>query len=319
MQEREWYVRDDAETDWAYGERPEQRDIEALLGNGLVIVDKPNGPTSNQISAWTKTVLERGKTGHAGTLDPHATGVLPVVGDDGTRVLGPLSTADKTYVTRITLDDAQGRDAVAHAAQEFVGTVTQVPPEKSAVKREERERELYSLEVLEVDGPDLLLRLDCEKGFYVRTFAEQLGEALGTTGELTELRRTRAGAFTEDDAHTLQDLADAYRFWQEDDDPDRLRGIVLPVEAGVRHLPKVVVKDSAVAALTHGADLGGGGIATLTSGIDRGDLVALLTLKGELVATAHAETDTATMQETDETVAVLDRVYMDKDTYPKQW
>lgn len=313
-----WVVKEEAETDWNHGQRPEQRSIEENLDNGLVIIDKPNGPTSNQVSAWTKTVLERGKTGHSGTLDPHVTGVLPVGLNRGTKVLGPLSGADKEYVCRMTLDDPVDRETIMAAGEELVGTITQLPPEKSAVKRAERDREIYELEVLEVEEGDVLFRIRCEKGFYVRTFCEQYGEALGTTGEMSGLRRTQAGVFTEEDAHTLQDVADEYAFWQEGEE-HLLDEIILPVEAGIRHLKKIVVKDSAVAALTHGADLGAGGISTLQEDIQDGTLVALLTLKGELIATAHAVTTTEEMLETDGTVATLDRVYMANDVYPKQW
>ncbi|MDY6769174.1 MAG: RNA-guided pseudouridylation complex pseudouridine synthase subunit Cbf5 [Candidatus Nanohaloarchaea archaeon] len=317
-QSREWRVREDEETDWDHGGRPEERSIEEKLSNGLVIVDKPDGPQSNQVSVWVKKLLERGKTGHSGTLDPHVTGVLPVGMDRGTKVMGPLSRAGKEYVGLMELGEAVDRDAVEVAADGFVGTVTQVPPETSAVKREEREREVYELEVLEVEEDAVLFRVQSEKGFYVRTFCEQFGEALDTTGEMAELRRTQVGVFTEEDAVSLQDLADAYAFWN-DGEENELEEMVLPVEAGVRHLKKVLVKDSAVAALAHGADLGTGGIAKLQDGIAEGELVAVLTLKGELVATAEAKMDAETMLDEEGTAATLDRVYMQKDVYPREW
>lgn len=318
IQDANWTVREDAETDWDFGQRPEQRSTRELLDNGLVLVDKPNGPTSNQISAWTKKILDREKTGHSGTLDPHVTGVLPVGLNKGTRIMGPLSRADKEYVCIMTLDDTVSQFDVEAAAEELVGTTTQVPPEKSAVKQQERDREIYDLDILDVDNKKVLFRIGCEKGFYVRTFCEQFGDALNTDGEMTELRRTQAGVFDESGSHTLQDIVDEYEFWRNGDE-HMLDDMVLPIEAGVRHLPKVVVKDSAVAALTHGADLGGGGISQLQEGIEKDDLIAILTLKGELIATATAETHTNGMLSHTDTVAELDRVYMKKDVYPKRW
>lgn len=317
-QDRDWLVKEEAETDWDRGGRPEHRGIEEKLGNGLVLVDKPAGPQSNQISVWVKELLERGKTGHSGTLDPHVTGVLPVGTDRGTKVLGPLSQAGKRYVCRMRLDDAVDPATVEEAADGFVGTVAQVPPETSAVKREERERDIYELEVLEVAERDVLFRVACEKGFYVRTFCEQFGEALNTEGNMAELRRTAVGTFHEEDAVTLQELADEYRFWQEGED-SRLDELVLPVEAGVRHLKKLLVKDSAVAALAHGANLGTGGISKVQDGIEAGERVAILTLKGELVATAEAQMAAGEMLSGDGTAADLDRVYMQKDVYPREW
>lgn len=317
-QDRDWLTRENAETDWDHGQRPEQRPLKHKLENGLVIIDKPSGPASNQISVWTRTILERGKTGHSGTLDPPATGVLPIGLDTGTKVLGPLTRADKEYVCRMELGKTVDEPRIRAVAEEFVGTLRQTPPEQSAVKREERDRIIYYLDVLEVDDQDVLFRIGCEKGFYVRTFCKQFGTALDTDGEMQELRRTTVGVFTENDAVPLPDLADAYQFWQNGED-HQLDEYVLPVEAGVRHLKKIVVKDSAVAALAHGANLGGGGIATLQDGIRDGELVALLTLKGELVAAAHATTTSEDMLTSDETVAELDRVFIDNTLYPKQW
>ncbi len=317
-QEKDWHVVEDVETDWDYGERPEQRSVEDKLANGLVVVDKPDGPQSNQVSVWVKDILDRGKAGHSGTLDPHVTGVLPVGLDRGTKVMDPLSRAGKEYVGVVGLGEERDRERVEEVASSFIGTVTQLPPETSAVKREERERDIYDLEVVEVDGTDVLFRMEVEKGFYVRTFCEDIGAALDTTGEMAELRRTTVGTFTEEDTVTLQRLTDQYAFWQDGKEND-LDKIILPVEAGVRHLKKVIVKDSAVAALAHGADLGTGGIAKLQNGIEAGELVAVLTLKGELVATATAAMSTPQMVDGEGTAATLDRVYMQKDVYPREW
>ncbi len=317
-QDAAWTVREEAETDWSHGQRPEQRPLEDVIANGIVLLDKPHGPTSNQVSVWTKKVAGRDKAGHSGTLDPHVTGVLPVGLDRGTRVMGPLSSADKEYVCLMELGTDVPRDEVEAAADDLVGAIEQVPPEKSAVKREQRTRTIYDLDVLEVDGTDVLFRIACEKGFYVRTFCEQFGEHLATTGEMVGLRRTRVGVFTEDQTVTLQDFADAYAFWKAGEET-RLDEMVLPIEAGVRHLRKILVKDSAVAAIAHGADLGTGGISKLQEGISPGDQVAVLTLKGELVATAEAQMDTGTMVEDGGTAAVLDRVYIGTDVYPREW
>ncbi|MDY6769065.1 MAG: RNA-guided pseudouridylation complex pseudouridine synthase subunit Cbf5 [Candidatus Nanohaloarchaea archaeon] len=314
----DWIVVEAADTDWDYGERPEQRSVEDRLANGLVIVDKPAGPQSNQVSVWVKEILDRGKAGHSGTLDPHVTGVLPVGLDRGTKVMRPLSGAGKEYVCLMRLDEERDTDRVETVAADFIGTVTQLPPDRSAVKQEERDREIYDLEVLEAEGTAVLFRIEVEKGFYVRTFCRQFGRALDTTGEMAELRRTQVGTFTEDQTVTLQDLTDQYAFWQDGDEND-LDDLVLPVEAGVRHLKKVIVKDSAVAALAHGADLGTGGISRLQTGITEDELVAVLTLKGELVATAHAGMAADRMAEGTGTAATLDRVYIQKDVYPQEW
>jgi H/ACA ribonucleoprotein complex subunit 4 len=313
-----WLVREESETDWEHGERPENRSVEQLLDNGLVLLDKPSGPTSHQVSIWTKKMLERGKAGHSGTLDPQVTGVLPVGLTKGTKVLQALTEAGKEYFGTMELEEAVEQDRIEQVAEKYVGTVTQVPPEKSAVKREEREREIYELEILEVDGQQVLFRIQCEKGFYVRVFCRQFAEELETTGEMEDLRRTQVGVFNEDQLSTLHDLQDEYAFWQDDED-NRLDEVILPVEAGVRHLKKILVKDSAVAALCHGAELGTQGISKLQAGIEEGELVALLTLKGELIALGKAKMTSEQMMEETDTASGLKRVFMAKDVYPKAW
>lgn len=317
-QDRDWLIREEAETDWDHGERPEQRSMDDLLDNGIVLVDKPTGPTSHQVSMWTREVLGREKTGHSGTLDPQVTGVLPIGLNRGTKVLQALTEAGKVYIGSMELEDEVARTEIAAAAEDAVGVRTQTPPEKSAVKREPREREIYDLEILEVDGGQVLFRIECEKGFYVRNFCQNFAEELGTTGEMEDLRRTQVGVFDEAQLNTLQDLKDKYEFWKEGEDSD-LASMVLPVEAGVRHLKKVLVKDSAVASICHGADLGAQGISQLQDGIEPGEMVALLTLKGELIALADATMDSEAMQEQSVTAADLRRVFMQKDLYPKAW
>ncbi len=317
-QDADWIIREDPETDWDHGRRPEQRSIEERLENGLILIDKPAGPTSHQVSMWTSEILERDKTGHSGTLDPQVTGVLPIGLNDGTKVLQALTAAGKVYVGGMEIEDERTKAEIAAAVPDVIGTRTQTPPEKSAVKREPREREIYDLAVLEVDGTQILFRIECEKGFYVRNFCQNFAQDLGTTGEMTDLRRTQVGVFEEGQLHSLQDVVDAYEFWKDGKD-NRLEEMILPVEAGVRHLKKVLVKDSAVASICHGADLGVQGIAKLQDGIEDGEMVALLTLKGELIALADAEMTSQEMAEESGTATDLRRVFMEKDIYPKGW
>jgi len=317
-QSRDWETREEAETDWEHGERPENRELERRIQNGIILIDKPDGPTSHQVSIWVKKLLEQEKSGHSGTLDPSVTGVLPIGLNQGTKILQALTIAGKEYIGSMELDEEISPDTIREQASTYTGTVKQMPPKKSAVKREEREREIYKLEILEVEGQQVLFRIECEKGFYVRTFCRNFGEALGTAGEMEDLRRTRVGVLQEDQLHTLQDVKDQYEFWNEGKD-NRLDEIILPIEAGVRHLKKIMVKDTAIASLCHGANLGTQGISRLQEGIEPGDTVALLSLKGELVALAEALMTTEELQEDDGTGCDLQRVFMDKDVYPKAW
>lgn len=318
MEQAEWYTREEAETDPEHGSIPEERSAEELLDKGVVLVDKPFGPQSNQVSTWIKKELDLKKAGHFGTLDPNATGILPIGIDKGTRVSKALSEARKEYVFEAELGEEKDEEEVRQVLQSFEGTNTQTPPEKSAVKREEREREVYDIELLEVDENSVLGRVRCESGFYVRVLIEQLGEKLETEAEMEELRRTMQGNLTEEDTNTIQEIVDAYHFYN-DGDEEALKEVLYPIEKAVGHLKKVAIKDSAVNAVANGADLGVTGISKFQDKIREGERVAITTLKGELVALGEARMTSEQMYDDEGTAAVLESVHMDPETYPKRW
>lgn len=318
MKSAEWYTKEEAETDPEFGSIPEERSIEELMDKGILLVDKPFGPQSNQVSTWIKKELGLKKTGHFGTLDPNATGVLPIGINKGTRASKAMSKADKEYVFEAELKEEKDEDEVREALNSFEGTNTQTPPEKSAVKREEREREVYEIELLEVQENSVLGRVKCESGFYVRVLITQLGEKLGTEAEMDELRRTEQAGITEEETNTLQDIVDAYHYYTEGDE-EPLRQVLHPIEKAIGHLRKVAIKDSAVNAVANGSNLGAVGISKFQDGIKEGDRVAITTLKGELVALATAQMTSEQLYEEKGEAAVLENVYMDPDTYPKRW
>jgi len=312
-----WYTREEAEPSPEFGKVPEQRNAEELLEKGIIIVDKPFGPTSNQVTNWIKEELNLKKAGHFGTLDPNATGVLPVGLNKGTRVQEALAKAKKEYIYEAELGEKKDREEIEEAVKGFEGTNKQVPPEKSAVKREEREREVYESELLETKDNKVLGRVKCESGFYVRVMIRQLGEKLGCDAEMTELRRTEQGDLTEDETNTLQEIVDGYHFYQNE--KAELNEVVYPIEKAVNHLKKIVIKDSAVNAIANGADLGCTGISKLQGSIKEDEQVAIMTLKGELVALAEAEMTSQEMYDADGKAAELQTVHMDPKTYPKRW
>ncbi len=319
MKDAEWYTRQESQPSEEYGKIPEKRDPEELLRKGIVMVDKPFGPTSKQVSTWVKEELDLHKAGHFGTLDPNATGVLPVALNRSTRINEALAGADKQYVFEAVFQQSFPEEELKEVLKKFKGTNTQMPPEKSAVKREERQREMYSKELIEADGDRMLARIDVESGFYVRVLIDQIAEELGTEGEMEELRRTSQGSIGEDELVTLQELVDAYHYYKEDGDEEKLLEAVQPMERGVNHLRKIVIKDSAVNAVANGADLGAQGISKYQDGISEGEMVAIMTLKGELVALATAEMNSEEMFDSGETAATLESVHMDPETYPRRW
>ncbi|MFT4868492.1 MAG: H/ACA ribonucleoprotein complex subunit 4 [Colwellia polaris] len=316
----QWHTKEEAEPESEYGKPPHRRTAEELLEQGFVVIDKPYGPTSNQVSHWIKEELDCKKTGHFGTLDPNATGVLPVGINQGTKIADALSKARKEYIAEIELREEISEEKILTTLKEFEGTNTQTPPDKSAVKQEPRERELYEAELLEAAEEKMLVRLECESGFYVRVLAQQLGEELDTDAEMTELRRTKQGDLEISDSHTIQDVVDAYHFYAEDNDGEELENILQPIEQAVNHIKKLVIKDTAVNAVANGAELGVNGISKLQDGIKEEETVAIMTLKGELVALAEAQMNAQDIYGAEDgTAASLEKVFMNPQTYPKNW
>ncbi len=315
-----WIVKEEAESDSKYGCFPHERTIEECLNNGLVIIDKPAGPTSHQVAAWTRDILGAKKVGHSGTLDPAVTGVLPSLVNNATKITSALLTEGKEYVFIMLLHSDVPVKIIKEAVSDFIGTIVQMPPVKSAVKRRLRQRNIYSLDILEISGRYVLFRADVQAGTYIRTLCVDLGKRMGAKAHMHALRRTRAGPFRENQAVTLHDLKDAFVAWKEDGDESKLREIVKPVEFGVKHMDTILVKDSTVSALCHGAPLHIGGISKLSKGIEVDDNVAIMSLKGELIGigTACMTSEEIKVQKKG-IVATLNRLVMKEDLYPRMW
>ena len=314
-------IKAESETNPEYGSCPDSRPIKEHLSKGIINLDKTSGPTSHEIDSWVRIILDAQKTGHGGTLDPKVTGILPIGIDKATRVMQLLLAAEKEYICLMRLhreiDEPQIRDIFS----EFQGKIFQTPPLKSAVKRELRVRNIYYANILEIEGQDVLFRIGCEAGTYIRKYCHDIGEALGIGAHMAELRRTKVGSFKEDETvTTLHDLTDAYYYLKEDNDESLIRKCVLPMEKAASHLPKVVVRDSAVDAICHGAKLASGGILKLDENIKKGTTVAVETLKGELIA-AGESLETAEEIVESETGIMVDtkKVFMEPSTYPKLW
>ncbi len=316
---RKRLVRLEAVTDPKYGKAPAERTLDELLERGVVCLDKPAGPTSHQVAAWVRDALQVRHIGHGGTLDPNVTGALPVTLNSGVKAVSALLTAGKEYVALLRLHEDRGAAQVLEAASRFVGKIQQTPPVRSAVAKRPRVRRVYYLDVLEQDGRDVLFRVGCQAGTYIRNLCVDIGKSLGTRGHMEELRRTRTGLFTEHDLVTLQDCLDG-RVLRGEGDETLLRSCIKPIEAATAHLNSVTIRDSAVDSICHGAPLAAIGISNLDAGIEVDEPVAIMSLKGELVAIANAQMTSHQMLEAESGIAAAtDRVIMPKMTYPKAW
>lgn len=317
---RKRLVRIESETDAKYGKKPSERTLHELLAAGVVPLDKPSGPTSHQVAAWLREAMKVEDVGHGGTLDPKVTGALPVTIGQATKVVSALLTAGKEYITVARLHEDRNEGDIKRAAASFIGKIQQTPPVRSAVARKPRIRRIYYLDVLEVQGRDVLFRVGCQAGTYVRNLCVDLGKALGTKGHMQELRRTRTGLFVEEDLVSMHDCLDARIFWEQDREDKFLRQCVKPVEAVTAHLNSITLRDSAIDAICHGAPLACIGVAQLDAGIEVGELVAFHSLKGELVGIGEASMTSHQIMEADKGIAgTVQRVVMRKGTYPRTW
>ncbi len=238
--------------------------------SGIVVLDKANGLSSNAALQEVKRLYEANKAGHAGSLDPLATGVLPVCLGEATKVSQFLLDSDKRYRARIKLGirtdtgDSEGsiiernegisvsRKAVERALTKFKGEVEQVPPMHSAIKmngvplyklarkgiaveREPRLVTLYQICLVEFVNSELELEISCSKGTYIRTIADDLGQELGCGAHVIELRRTQAGVFTEKDSISSEELA----LEKENRGLDKIDQFLIPMDRAIQDLPEV--------------------------------------------------------------------------------
>jgi tRNA pseudouridine55 synthase len=277
--------------------------------DGLLIVDKPAGPTSHDVVARVRRVLRERRVGHTGTLDPRASGVLPLVVGRATRLARFLSSGVKCYEAVLELGvatdtyDAEGvpiadgrmvamptRTAIDEALEGFRGTFLQRPPAFSAKKVQGRRSyalargrrpidrpaavpvTAYGIDVLGLDGTDLALRVECSAGFYVRALAHDLGVRLGTGAHLKALRRTGSAGFA---------LADAVALDAVERDPEAARTAMVPLVDILRGLSAVVLTDAGRRRARQGLEIGPGDI--MSGSLTDVGAVRLIDVRGELV------------------------------------
>lgn len=252
------------------------------MANGILVIDKSAGWTSQDVAAKLRGVFHERRVGHGGTLDPMATGVLPVFIGRATRAAEFLESAEKEYVAGLRLgvvtdtQDTSGtvletnsvcvtRAQLETALRQFLGPIEQIPPMYSAIKingqklyelarrgqevaRRPRSITIHALELLEGEGADWTVRVRCSKGTYVRTLCHDLGRALGCGGCMSSLRRTRAGSFTLAQAVTMQQVLD----FAAGQDPQQL---LMPVDAVFAAHPPLIVTLGQAAKLKNGAQV----------------------------------------------------------------
>ena len=308
-------------TNEEFGTYYDKRNVEQLLNYGLIILDKPPGPTSHEVVAWTKRILKIPKIGHSGTLDPQVTGVLPLGLGEATKALGVLLLGPKEYQAVGRLHSLTSKERLDDVLKQFQGEIFQKPPQRSSVVRRTRIRKIYEMELLEQKERLLLLRVLCEAGTYIRKLFYDIGEVLGPGATMIELRRSRVHQFDESQKLvTLHELSDAFSHWEEKKDDSKLLKFIQPIEHALSEVKSVVIRDSAVDALCHGAQLAIPGVLEISPILKKGELVAIYTQKGEIVALAEALMSDYEIKDSVKGQAFqTKRIIMAPNTYPKSW
>lgn len=250
-------------------------------------MDKPSNPSSHEVVAWVKNILHVEKTGHSGTLDPKVSGCLIVCIEKATRLVKSQQGAGKGYIAILRLHAPAKLEKLVKVCEQLVGPLYQRPPPISAVKRTLRIRSIYSLKILEFEEERKLaiLEVDCQAGTYIRTLCVHIGLLAGVGGVMEELRRVKSGVLSErDNMFTMHDVLDAKWLYKRRRDERYLRKVIMPLENILVNHKRIIVKDSAVAALCFGAALCKSGIIYFDNGINQGDEIVLVSSKGEAIA-----------------------------------
>tara|TARA_B100000003_G_scaffold38249_1_gene32458 strand:- start:1143 stop:2102 length:960 start_codon:yes stop_codon:yes gene_type:complete len=303
-----------------HGLNPEELTIEQRLASGFILLDKPPGPTSHQIASWVRDLLGLERLGHGGTLDPFATGVLPLMAGKSMKLTKGILKTDKTYIAVLKFAQETNIDSLNEVIDKLTGRIYNVPPEISAVKVQVRTRKIYKFELIENNSKQAIVRIFCEAGTYIRTIARDMGLLLGYNVELKELRRENSGRFNLTDCVTLQEIADAVWLWKECDNSAALEKIIHPTEKLLLDKPYIIVKDSAASALCHGAPLLRPGLIEVSDTLSSGLEVAAFTSKNEIVgivkmSKGFTEISSESSGEIGKPVMIL----MEQERYPPQW
>lgn len=255
--------------------------------NGIIIVDKPQGKTSHDIVYAIRRLTGIKKVGHTGTLDPMATGVLPICIGSATKVSDMLTLSDKAYTAEFVLGkttdtlDAEGEiltetevnvtgDEIRAAVMSFVGEIEQIPPMYSAIKqngkklyelarqgieveRKPRKVTINSIDILEINGKTVTIDVSCSKGTYIRTLCADIGEKLGVGAYMTKLRRTKTGMFDIFESHTLEELANAKAsHWTLKSETGTLKNVLIPIDKIFEEYPEIILNEKQKKSVTNG-------------------------------------------------------------------
>ena len=246
-------------------------------------------------------------------------GVLPIALEEAVKIIRVLTHTTKEYVAVMELHKSVNEEVLNKVINMFIGEIYQRPPLRSSVKRSLRIRKIHRIEILDKKDRWILMRIETDPGTYIRKVIHDIGLILGVGAHMRELRRVKSGVFTEDlNLVTLHMLSEAAYIYRNEQREDLLRRYIMPIEIGIANLPKVVIDVNAVDPIARGAQLAIPGVSVIDKNIKRGDIIAILSPKAELVAIARAELSTDEIITREKGIAATTmRVIMRPGIYPK--
>jgi H/ACA ribonucleoprotein complex subunit 4 len=267
-----------------------KKSIEEKLQLGYSIIDKPKGPTSHQIAAWIRDEFQS-PVAHSGTLDPAVSGLLIILFGRARKVADLLAKMDKEYICEMQLHENVDKNELEKVIKMFIGEIYQKPPLRSAVSKKPRIRKIYNIEILDFKDRNVLLKIKCQAGTYIRKLCHDIGEILGCGAHMKDLRRTGIGTLNENDRRvvTLHELFGAYREWKNYNNPTYLNEFVRPLEELLFFLPKIYVKDSSLFSITHGSFVASPAVIAVTSDVKAKSIVTINTVYNEIIAIGKSE------------------------------
>ncbi len=242
---------------------------------GIILIDKPKEKTSPEITEKISKLLKT-KTGHCGSLDPYATGLLPITIGKAVKIQEYIQRKDKKYLVEIKTNKEVKKEKMKKALKKFQGKIEQIPPEKSAVKREKRKRKIYSIKHLNKKNNTHTFSVKCQHGTYIRTLVKDLSKEIKTETNLEELRRTEIGKWKEKDAFKLEEIKKLI-------EERKLEKALINLKNALNEMPEIEIKKTALKSISHGEDLKSPGIKKIKGKIGKEKQV-LLTQNGKSVA-----------------------------------
>lgn len=253
----------------------QQKSTEELLEFGLIIFDKPADWTSFDVVNFIRGRLKLRKASHFGTLDPMVTGVLPIALNRAVKLTGFFIGEDKEYTGVMNMHEEVSLEEIEKVIEKkFMGKIIQLPPVRSSVKRQEREREIKNFKLIKKDGRNVYFTVECQGGTYIRKLVHDLGEEMKIGAHMTGLRRIRAGIFFEKNCVTKENFEKAVEEYFKGDDK-LLREMIIPAEIVAEVYPIVEVNENSVDRLLHGSPLHEEFVKEKDKGIKEGQIICV--------------------------------------------